>query len=631
MSKNHVLWTIVLCSFLLAGSGFSHAEVREVAAGVYFRPAQGGCNTGWIVFKDYVLAIDASFPDDAQNLIKDIRTTTDKPIRFAFDTHHHLDHAFGNAVFVKEGATVVSQRACLEVLRNSTPLYERWAENKAEEYKVMGLALPTLVFDYEMVFDDGTMRVELISFGHGHTKGDAIAYLPNEKIAFTGDLCVNGRFNYLGESNLENWIEILSDIQGLKINTICPGHGDIAGKDLLETQKTYFIELRKQVQDFINTGKTLEEIRQSINIPMYEQWTGQKPSQVNIDFVYNELTGLSTPLFLQNYSSGPSPTKDSPGWTPPKKMIVGRISEEKLAELKRVAPDIEFITVDSTDNIIDLIEDADAVMGPIGVEEVKAAKKLRWIYSYSAGVSEYMFPELVESEIVLTNGQVTTGPAIADHVLGFMLAFTKGITKHHERKLEARWGQVRGYPINELNGKTILILGFGGIGSQVAQRAQGFGMTILAIDPKDIDKPRYVRYIGKPDELHALLPQADFVACCVPLTKYTDRYFGKKEFDLMKPTAFFVNIGRGQVVNTNDLVEALKSGIIAGAGLDVTDPEPLPADHPLWKLDNVIVTPHISARTPESGERRWMLLRENVRRFAVGEPLLNVVDKRVGY
>ena len=177
----------------------------------------------------------------------------------------------------------------------------------------------------------------------------------------------------------------------------------------------------------------------------------------------------------------------------------------------------------------------------------------------------------------------------------------------------------------------MLILGLGGIGKQIAHRAAGFNMTILAIEPQQMEKPRHVRGIYPPDELNNLLPDADIVVSCVPLTKHTFRYFGKQQFDLMKPTAYFINIGRGRTVVTEDLMDALRSKSISGAGLDVTDPEPLPADHPLWDIENVVITPHMSGRTQESWHRVWLLLRENVRRFAAGEPMLNVVNKQAGY
>ncbi|MEW6234547.1 MAG: NAD(P)-dependent oxidoreductase [Candidatus Omnitrophota bacterium] len=618
---------------LLFFSAFADsAEIKEIAPGVYFRPAVAVCNIGWIVFKDYVLVVDASIPGDAEKAIEDIRKTTDKPIRFVFDTHHHWDHSYGNAVFAKAGASIIAQRECWETLKGGVKDFAEWAKDKPD-YLARGLAQPSVIFDDIQVFDDGEKRVELLWFGHAHTKGDAVAYLPKEKILFTGDLCVNGVFNYLGESNLENWIAILSHLQGLDIETVCPGHGETAGKDLLETQKEYFVQLRKEAQKAVDDGLTLEQALASIRIPMYEKWTGRQPQPANIEYAYRYAAGMITPwpLLEHGFEGGPSPTKDTPGWTPPKKMLTSSLSEKQLAALKRVAPDMEFVNIRNDDEILEKIGDVDAAMTPLTPEQFHAAKKLRLVISQSAGVDKYLIPEFVNSDVILTNGQGMMGPAISDHVMGFVLMFTKALAAQHEQKLNGKWGWVKGHPITELKGKTMLILGLGGIGREVAARAKGFGMIVKAVDPKPMEKPHFISYIGQPQELHNLLPQADVVACCVPLTPKTRRYFGKQEFELMNPTAYFVNIGRGEVVNQDDLVEALRNKTIAGAGLDVTDPEPLPPDHPLWKLDNVIITPHMSGWTDESWNRRWLILRENVRRFAVGEPLLNVVNKEVGY
>jgi len=184
----------------------------------------------------------------------------------------------------------------------------------------------------------------------------------------------------------------------------------------------------------------------------------------------------------------------------------------------------------------------------------------------------------------------------------------------------------------ELRGKTMLIVGLGGIGTQVARRAHGFGMRVMAIDPNDkIAKPAFVFSIAPPAQLMAALPKADVVVIACPLTKETRGMFGKAQFAAMKPTAYFVNVARGGIVRTADLVEALRGKKIAGAGLDVVDPEPLPGGHPLWQMPNVAISPHIGGQSPEARERQWRLWRENVRRFAAGERLLCVVDKERGY
>jgi phosphoglycerate dehydrogenase-like enzyme len=182
-----------------------------------------------------------------------------------------------------------------------------------------------------------------------------------------------------------------------------------------------------------------------------------------------------------------------------------------------------------------------------------------------------------------------------------------------------------------LQGRTLLVVGLGGIGSEVARRGKGFGMHVVATRRSDVPPPPYVDHQAKPDALMTLLPEADVVALCVPLTDETEGMIAAEQLGAMKPDAYLVNVGRGRLVDTDALVGALEAGHLAGVCLDVTDPEPLPPDHPLWRFDNVVITPHMSGRSALTMERWQKLYRENLRRFAAGEPLLNVVDKQAGY
>lgn len=608
------------------------ADFTEVKPGVFFRVCNSGCNNGWIVFKDYVLVIDGNFPAAAEETVQMIRQSTGKPIRFLFDTHNHGDHIFGNAVFAREGATVIATRGFFQKGRQALQTdFDEWA--KTQSAKDIHWVEPSILFDDRLVLDDGERRVELLSYGHGHNPGDAVAYLPKEKILYTGDLCVNGVFNYLGDANLERWIEILESLQGLDVETVCPGHGSAAGKELLQTQKDYLIQLRDRVQDGIESGKTTETIAQEIQIPLFEKWTNAKPPQHNIRDAYRILTGLSVSwdLLSLGLAEGPSPTRDTPGWTPPRRMLTRGLSERQLAELHSIAPDMEFTNVRSGMDDLPGIEEADAMMGPISPTLFKAASKLRWVHSRTAGIEDYLFPEFVEGTVVLTNAQGTYGPAIADQVIAYMLMLSKSSLERHANQMKNLWKRDTQHNLQDLEGKTVLILGLGGIGRQIAKRAVGFGMIVRAVDPQSMEKPQYVQAIVPPGELHNELPRADFVASTVPLTPHTNRYFDKSCFTRMKSSAYFINVGRGQTVNQDDLVQALQNKTIAGAALDVFDPEPLPSDYPLWKMENVIITPHVSGHSEASWDRSWLLLRENVRRFANGLPLLNVVDKKAGY
>ena len=186
-------------------------------------------------------------------------------------------------------------------------------------------------------------------------------------------------------------------------------------------------------------------------------------------------------------------------------------------------------------------------------------------------------------------------------------------------------------PMIELRHKTMLIIGLGGIGSQVAQRAAAFGMRVLGVDPKDIPLSRDVEEVVVPDQLHRVLPEADVVVSCVPHTPASEGMLGPAEFAAMKEGVYVVNVSRGKVIQTGALLAALRSGKVRAAGLDVTDPEPLPAGHPLWKMDNVIITPHVATRSDRSGERLANLIRDNIERFVTGRPLRHVVDKASGY
>jgi phosphoglycerate dehydrogenase-like enzyme len=242
-------------------------------------------------------------------------------------------------------------------------------------------------------------------------------------------------------------------------------------------------------------------------------------------------------------------------------------------------------------------------------------------------------PELQSNdEIVLTNMKTMFGPPIADHVMGMLLSLVRSLPHYQELMKEGKWGKGDQAPFQgELLGKTMLVVGLGGNGSETARRAHAFGMRVMATDPKDMALPTCVSRLEKPDKLNALLPAADVVVLAAPLTPDTQALFGAERFALMKDGAFLINIARGRMLDTNALVAALQSKKLRGAGLDVTDPEPLPADHALWKLPNVILTPHVSGQSPGTRDRTRRLFIENVRRFAAGEGLINAVDKKAGY
>jgi phosphoglycerate dehydrogenase-like enzyme len=319
------------------------------------------------------------------------------------------------------------------------------------------------------------------------------------------------------------------------------------------------------------------------------------------------------------------------------KILVPLNMQEALADLEESLPGLDLVFLGSQDSP-KLATDYDAIVsmqsyGKPVRELLSMSKKLRWVHSLSAGVEGLVhIPELRDSDIILTNAKIVQAPEIGDHTFALLLLLTRNL-KHYERAMDEGWiGRATPrLPIIELRGKTMLIIGLGGIGRQVAQRAAAFDMRVLAVDPKDIPYTRDVEYVGKPDQLNELLPQADVVVSSVPHTTESEGMLGKEQFDLMKDGVYLINVSRGRIVQTDALVAALESGKVRGAGLDVTNPEPLPKEHPLWKMDNVIITPHMATISDRAPERRLNLVRENIERFVTGRPLRNMINKQAQY
>jgi phosphoglycerate dehydrogenase-like enzyme len=310
------------------------------------------------------------------------------------------------------------------------------------------------------------------------------------------------------------------------------------------------------------------------------------------------------------------------------KVLIPDWDPERIEDLQRAVPEVELIVAG---NSLEQIRDVDAAFGFIDQAHLRAGKKLRWVQQGSAGVEGVVnIPDLVERDILLTNMQRTFAPEIADQAMSYLLAFTRGLTHFIRKSPEGNWQHPPEIVFEELQGKTMLVIALGGIGSEIARRAYGFGMRVLATDPKVIERPLFVEELHRPDTFRRLLPRADVVASAVPLTPLSRKMIGEREFGMMKRGTILINVSRGGVVDTGALVEALDRGQVAAAGLDVTDPEPLPAGHPLWKR-NVIITPHTAGQSPAGLRRAHELFRENLRRFAAGEILLNIVDKKAGY
>ena len=303
---------------------------------------------------------------------------------------------------------------------------------------------------------------------------------------------------------------------------------------------------------------------------------------------------------------------------------------EKL--IRRLSPEITMLK--DLDDKKNALAEVDVYFGRIGEKDFAQAKNLSWVQSSSAGVEKQLYPDFKKSDVILTNAKGCYAPAIAEHVMGLVFSLTRKIGAQIRNMQKNQWGG-SGEQI-EMKNLTMGIVGFGGIGRQVARRAKAMDMKVVAADIQgfsreqigDIcDQVHYV-YAGG---LEKVLEQSDVVVCAAPHTPISEGMFGKTQFNQMKKSAYFINVSRGKLVKTEALQAALESGQLSGAGLDVTDPEPLPSDHPLWSLENITITSHISGRSQYSGERMQAVFAENVRRYVHGYPMVNLVDKEAGY
>lgn len=309
-------------------------------------------------------------------------------------------------------------------------------------------------------------------------------------------------------------------------------------------------------------------------------------------------------------------------------LIIPQLSEGDVARIQAAAPGVELRAAASPAEAEALACDADACFGFMSPALCRAGSRLRWVQVASAGIERYGFPELVNSDIVLTNASGTYGSHLAEHLLAFILAFSRNFHLLFPAQQERRWMRRSEVPAHELAGETVLIVGLGGTGRDLARKTHALGMRVVAATRTPKPGEECVDRLVGMDQLHEVLPDADYVALCCAYTRETHHLFGAPEFARMKPTAYITNVARGGVIDQEALIAALAAGEIAGAGLDVTTPEPLPADHPLWTTPNVLITPHSSGHSPHSDRRLMDLLCENLRRFTAGEPLLNEVDKQ---
>jgi phosphoglycerate dehydrogenase-like enzyme len=321
------------------------------------------------------------------------------------------------------------------------------------------------------------------------------------------------------------------------------------------------------------------------------------------------------------------------------------VEDERLEKIIAAAGSMAVVNAADETQAVAEMPDADAFFGKLTPPMLGAAKHLRWVQSPTASLEHYLFPQLISHPCQLSNMRGLFSDVIADQVLGYILCFARNLHLYIRQQAEGRWAPVGGEATRASfatgpgitsaidrahmhpSDATLGIVGLGAIGSEIARRGLAFHMRVLAVDPVQTEAPEGIEALWPNEKLPQLLAESDFVVIAAPHTPETEKLFRRPQFQQMKRTAYFINIGRGAIVELADLTAALQAKEIAGAALDVFETEPLPSDHPLWKMQNVIITPHVAGFSPRLAERHLAVLLDNVGRFSRGEPLRNVVNK----
>ncbi|MEZ5964712.1 MAG: NAD(P)-dependent oxidoreductase [Planctomycetota bacterium] len=633
MRSRHSLAAALLAAAAVA-QGTEPAPER-VTDGVWFLPSTDvgrlGANVAWIETEHYVIVVDTAFPRGAERALRAIRATTTRPIRYAVMTHHHPDHSFGSGAFAAAGATIVAHENAADAYRRGADAAFRARQRSDEAARKYAPYAPDLTFRDRLTLGDGDDRVELLHFGHAHTAGDLVVWLPHKRVLCTGDACVNGRMSFLGDADTASWIDVLGHLQALGAAIVVPGHGAVGDSGLLGQRRRYLQELRTEVARLLAEGKRGADLAAAATVPTWTEWSDGPVDPAHLAKVEAELTrGAGASL---TGVSGDAIAVAVDGAPPHLVFVAGPMPDDELLTLRTLAPNVDVVVAETQEQALALAERAHGCDARFAnAAFLRQAHELRWVQAMSAGVERYVaVPELVAAPALLTNMAGMYGTAIADHALAMLLSLVRGLPQWLEHQRGATWARGEAVAQDELTGKTMLVLGLGGIGRELAKRAHACGMRVLATDPRTSPVPAFVERIAPPDDLDVLLAEADVVAICLPLTARTRGLFDAARLRRMKSNAILVNVARGAIVDTAALVAALDEGRLGGAALDVVDPEPLPTEHPLWAHPRVLLTPHTSGRSPLSSKRRFELFAENMRRFARGLPLLNVVDKRAGY
>ena len=346
---------------------------------------------------------------------------------------------------------------------------------------------------------------------------------------------------------------------------------------------------------------------------------------------------------IENLSlrEGEATSSEHPRWKKPQQIVIAipaaykALAQPVIANLQPVAGDIpiKLYIPEAGRPTPDYLKRAEVVLGSCNGALLKQLPELVWFQNFSSGSEECTATGGVkDADFILTNAQRLSSPAIAEHAIAMMMSLGRDLSYYQRNQLEGKWQRnPAGNANREISGKTMLVLGLGGIGTEVAKRAHGLGMRVIATRNSSRTGPDYVAQVGLASEMNELAKQADVVVNALPLTGSTANIIDQAFFTAMKKGSFYISVGRGKTTDPDALMQALNSKHLAGAGLDVTNPEPLPSDHPLWKNQNLIITPHSAGASMAGFQRGFILYRENLRRYLQGEKLLNVVNIERGY
>jgi phosphoglycerate dehydrogenase-like enzyme len=313
------------------------------------------------------------------------------------------------------------------------------------------------------------------------------------------------------------------------------------------------------------------------------------------------------------------------------KILVANPYPELLEAVRSLAPDVEVVTGEELKARPELVREVEIAFGGLNAEQLRQASRLKWFQTIGAGVNPYLTPEICAGPLVITNASGIHAEPITEHMFGMLLMVTHRLGEAWDQQKTRQW---KGHPFGErvslLLGRTLGVLGVGAIGGKSAEVGRAFGMRVLGLRRTGDGHPHVERMFRFEERLE-FFAECDVVMNSLPLTERTRHFMGRTEFAALKPGAIVINTGRGATIDTEALMASLREGRLGAALLDVTDPEPLPEEHPLWRMENVFITPHYSGAHPGYNQRAGRIFLENLRRYLAGEPLVNVVDKAEGY